>query len=65
MRFFGLGFFMESSAPLALVVTLKRFYVFHLSHGFIQKKVMSAQCHPAQTPCSRSVTLRRHDVRPV
>ncbi len=51
MRFFGLGFFMESSPPWALVITLKRFYVFYLPHGFIQRNVMSAQCHTARTPC--------------
>ncbi len=52
MRFFGLGFFMESSPPWALVVTLKEFF-FQIFHGVIQKKVMSAQCHPARTryPC--------------
>ncbi len=65
MRFFGLGFFMESSPPWALVLTLKRFYVFHPSHGFIQKNVMSAQWITALTPCPRSESLRWHRVRAV
>ena len=63
MRFFGLGFFMESSPPWALVVTLKRFYVLYISHGVIKKNVMSAQCDTALTPCPRSVTLRWHHQR--
>ena len=58
MRFFGPGFFMESSPPWALIVALKPFYVFCISHGFIQKNVMSSQCDTALTPCPRSVTLR-------
>ncbi len=60
MRLFGLGFFVESSPPWALVITLKQFYVFYLPLGFIQKNVISAQCDTALTPCPRSVTLRGH-----
>ena len=65
MRFFGLGFFMESSPPWALIVTLKRFYVFYLPRGFIQKKVISAQWFTALTPCLRSDSLQGHHVRAV
>ena len=58
MRFFGLGFFMESSPPWALVATLKQFYVLHISHGAIKKIVISPQWITARKPFPRGDSLR-------